>query len=383
MPRLTKKIVDGLGPGDRAFCSELPGFFARRQKDGVPRYGVKYTVDGRQRWFTIGTHGKPWTCDEARDYAREVKLRIDKGEDPNALREERREAITVAEFADRYDAEWISFHKKASTAKIDRYNLKNHVRPRLGRIKMKDLSREDVARMHRAMAAHPYSANRCVALVSHMCTIAEKWSEREKNTNPCADIKHYHEKRRERYLSEDELRRLGEALDQAETEAWTSPYVIALIRLLLFTGARVDELRTLRWSETDLHRGLLLLSDSKTGQKAVLLSDEAVQLFRQIDPQPGNPFVFAARTGNKHLVNVRKPWLRIREAAGLDDVRLHDLRHSFASIAAACGASLPIIGGLLGHKQVQTTARYAHLADNPLRKALEDTSRQLSKTFGT
>lgn len=173
----------------------------------------------------------------------------------------------------------------------------------------------------------------------------------------------------ERFLSVDELARLGDALQEAERTKTELPSAIVAIRLLLLTGCRFSEIVTLRWDEVDLERKCLRLSDSKTGAKTVHLSEPAIEALESVDRQPGGPFVIAGAKPGSHLVNLRKPWCRIRAMAGLDDVRIHDLRHSFASVAVAGGLSLPMIGALLGHSQPATTQRYAHLAADPLRQA--------------
>ena len=187
--------------------------------------------------------------------------------------------------------------------------------------------------------------------------------------NPCRHVEKYREEKRERFLSVEELSRLGKVLDQEEREAGFMPWIIGAIRLLIFTGARLNEILTLPWAEVDVQRGVSSLADSKTGRKTIYLNPFAVDVLRSLPRLDGNPFVICGGRNGRHLVNLEKPWRAIRARAGLDDVRLHDLRHSFASVAAASGLSLPIIGKLLGHTQPQTTARYAHLSADPLKEA--------------
>ena len=205
--------------------------------------------------------------------------------------------------------------------------------------------------------------------MSKMLNLAERWGLRPDGSNPCRHVEKYAERKIERFLSAEELARLGEALLEAERTQTELPSVVAAIRLLLLTGCRFSEIITLRWDEVDLERKCLRLRDSKTGAKTVHLSEPAIEVLQSVDREPGNPFVIVGAKPGSHLVNLRKPWCRIRASAGLDDVRIHDLRHSFASVAVAGGLSLPMIGALLGHSQPATTQRYAHLAGDPLRQA--------------
>jgi integrase len=190
---------------------------------------------------------------------------------------------------------------------------------------------------------------------------AEQWGLRPDGSNPCRHVKKY----REDSLSGEELRRLGTVLTDAQTQKTESPF----IGLLLLTGAPLTEVLTLRWDYVDLANGVLRLPDSKTGAKPIYLNDAAIRLLRAMPRMEANRYVIAGGKPGGHLVNLQKPWRRIRVAANIADVRIHDLRHSFASVAAGAGMSLPIIGRLLGHSQPVTTARYAHLAANPVRAA--------------
>jgi integrase len=202
-----------------------------------------------------------------------------------------------------------------------------------------------------------------------MMNLAEQWGLRPDGSNPARHVRKYREVKRERYLSTQELQQLGRTLAQAQAEGSESPFVLAAIALLVLTGARLTEILTLRWVEVDLERQLLRLADSKTGPKTIYLNDAATNLLRTIPRLADNLYVIAGAKKGARLVNLQKPWRRIRARAGLADVRIHDLRHSFASVAAGVGLSLPVIGKLLGHTQPVTTARYAHLAIDPIRAA--------------
>jgi integrase len=219
------------------------------------------------------------------------------------------------------------------------------------------------------MRERPTAANRVLALLSKMMNLAERWGLRPDGSNPCRHVERYRETKRERYLSEAELARLGAALAAAEQTGAEEPEVVAALRLLVFTGCRMGEILGLCWECVDFERRCLNLPDSKTGAKTVPLNVPALEVLAGLERR--SEYVIPGRDPRHALVNLSKPWDRIRVAAKLEGVRIHDLRHSFAAVAAGSGHSLLIIGGLLGHKQAQTTRRYAHLSDDPLRAASE------------
>jgi integrase len=272
--------------------------------------------------------------------------------------------------------------KRPGSAQGDAMWLRLQILPRLGSLKVNAVTREDIARLHLNMRDRPIAANRVLALLSKMFNLAEQWGLRPDNSNPCRHVEKYKERKIERFLSNEELARLGEALAEAERTQTEMPSVIAALRLLLFSGCRLSEILTLIWDEVDLENQCLRLRESKTGAKVVYLPPPAIEVLSAIERQVDNPFVIVGAKRGSHLVNLQKPWRRIRQQAGLDDVRIHDLRHSFASVAAASGLSLPIIGALLGHNQPATTARYAHLAADPMKQAAAITGNQIAKALG-
>jgi len=247
--------------------------------------------------------------------------------------------------------------------------LRSHILPVIGRRQLTQVSRADVSRMHRSLAETPTAANHALNLASAMLTRAERWGLRPEGSNPCRNIEKFKEHSRQRFLSEVEIARLGVALAKAEQAG--SPSAIAAIRLLILTGCRKSEVLGLEWRWIDFERSLIELPDSKTGAKPIYLNAPAAVLLAGLPHLVDNSFVLPGERPGAHLVNVEKTWRRVRQAAGLDDVRLHDLRHSYASVGASAGFSLPLIGALLGHAKMQTTERYAHLGNSPIRQAGE------------
>jgi integrase len=215
------------------------------------------------------------------------------------------------------------------------------------------------------------AANRVLALLSKMMNLAEKWGLRPDGSNPRRHVEKFEETKRERYLTGDELARLGDVLTETEQASTELPSVIAAVRLLVLTGCRLSEILTLQWQFVDLQAACLRLPESKTGAKIVHLNAPALEVLAGIEPQNENRWVIVGAKAGSHLINLEKPWRRIRARARLDDVRLHDLRHSFASVAVGLGEGLPMFGKLFGHTQTQTTARYAHLASDPVKAATE------------
>ncbi|HVT18823.1 MAG TPA: tyrosine-type recombinase/integrase [Thermoanaerobaculia bacterium] len=373
MPKLTKRYVDALkatGKDVIVFDDELPGFGLRVKPNGARSFLIQYRQGGRTRRLTLGRYGR-LTADEGRKLARQHLAAVGRGGDPSEDRHRANQAPTLAQFADRYMLEHAIGKKKPRSAEGDRRMLRDVILPRLGRRKVQDISRSEVVKLHQSLAATPYGANRVLALLSKMFNLAERWGVRQEGTNPCRYVDKYPEKRRERFLSGAELARLGEVLAAAEQRAAEPPPVIAAIRLLVLTGCRKSEILTLRWDDVDLERGALHLPDSKTGPKSVPLGAAAAEILAGIPRVAGNPYVFPGEKEGSHWVNVERSWRRLRKAAGLPEVRLHDLRHSYAAVGAAAGLGLPVIGKILGHTQPSTTQRYIHFADDPLRAAAD------------
>ncbi|HUS95525.1 MAG TPA: tyrosine-type recombinase/integrase, partial [Hyphomicrobiaceae bacterium] len=254
-----------------------------------------------------------------------------------------------------------------------RYEYKRSVElfiyPKLGTRRVTDIERRDIAELHHSFSHIPYQANRTLGVLSKMFNLAEIWGLRPDGSNPCLHVKKYSEQKRERFLGPGEFAALGKALREVEQDGSETQSAIDAIRLLMLTGCRLGEIMTLKWDYVDLKARELRLPDSKTGAKIVHFGKMACQVLKGIEKLEDNPYVITGKKRGSRLTDLQHPWRRIRAKAGLDDVRIHDLRHSYASGALALGEGLPMIGKLLGHTQVQTTARYAHLANDPVKSA--------------
>ncbi len=384
MAKLTKRTVDAEKPGEKErflWDSEMEGFGLRIFPTGRKSYLIQYrNAAGRTRRLTIGQHGK-LTPDEARQIARERLVEVARGGDPSQARRQIKEAPTVTELAERFLAEHVEAKRKPATAQEYRRLLEKHVLPELGRRKAAEVALADVDRIHHALRETPYLANRVLAVLSALFNLAEKWGVRPRGSNPCQHVERFKESRRERFLNNDELERLGQVLTAAEQAGREPPEAILALRLLIFTGCRKTEILALLWEDVDLEHHRLLLSDSKTGPRMVPLGAPAVELLAKAPRTHGNPFVIPGRREGGHFIGLPKVWKRIRTAAGLEDVRLHDLRHSFASVGAGGGLSLPILGKLLGHSQPVTTSRYAHLAADPMQRAAEQITSEIASAM--
>ena len=385
--KITKRSVDALTPTANGtetvlWDSELKGFGVRVQKGGGKSYVLHYRVGtGRGaplRKLTIGRHGSPWTPETARREAKTLLGMIEEGADPAADKMSRREAPTLAELAERFLAEHAEAKRKGSTAAEYKRLLDKIILPALAKQKVADVTRADVTKLHHANRKAPYQANRVLAVLSKMFNLAERWGLRLDGSNPCRHVEKFAERKRERMLSPAELARLGDAL----AAYGGSPYAVAAVKLLVFTGARLGEVLGLRWEWIDFDRGEARLPDSKTGAKTLHLPPPALAVLAELPRLDGNPYVVAGAKPGAALVNLEKPWRAIRKPAELADVRLHDLRHAFASVAASSGMGLPIIGKMLGHSQPATTARYAHLASDPVKAAAAAVAGKIAAAMG-
>jgi integrase len=373
--RLTDRMVKGLPlpSTDKHIVYDdlVRGFGVRVTAAGSKSFVLNYRrkADGVERRYTIGPYPE-WTCLAAREEAKSLRREIDGGSDPVGEHRADREAPTVNDLCDRYEAEQLP-KRRVSTQADYRSMLRVHIRPGLGKRKVATLAFADVDALHSEVTkrAGPYRANRAIALMSKLCSLAIQWHWR--TDNPCRGIERHAEAKRKRYLNGAELERLSAALATHDDRDATD-----IFRFLLLTGARRGETLAARWADFDIEAGVWVKPGATTKQKTehrVPLSAPARQLLaaRAAKADPDAEYVFPGRNGGGHRIGLKANWARICKAAKIHNLRIHDLRHSFASISASHGVSLLAIGELLGHTQPSTTHRYAHLFDDHLRQATE------------
>jgi integrase len=397
MPKLTKRAVEGVEATDNdvfVWDDDVQGFGLRVFKSGRRSYLVQYRIGKRTRRYTIGTHGV-WTVETARREAKALLGQVAAGIDPADEKKRDAATLSIAEACDQYLEEGMATAKDSSIRQA-RSNIENHIKPLVGRHLLSSFTRGDVQQLLRDVAASKSAkttrkgpraksrvrggkgtANRVINTLSAALTYMV--DERLRPDNPAIGVKKYPGKKLERFLSPVELHRLGGVLAAAASLGVESEYAIAAIRMLILTGCRKNEILTLRWEWIDRFHKCLRLPDSKTGAKVVHLGAPALRLIGTLTPREGNPHVFPGRTAGTHVTDLQSVWSRIRASAELEDVRIHDLRHSFASIGANNGDSLLIIGALLGHRSAKTTERYAHLADHPVKSAADRISDRIAQ----
>ena len=396
--RITKRRVDALQcrtGKDRVFLWDdaLAGFGVGAFPSGTKVYVAQFRKDGRSRRVALGEHGR-LTPDEARSEAKKLLGAVEKGADPILERRLARGVRTFREVADEFLRRHVASKRKSRTHYEYSRLLRVQIVPVVGSRRITDVRRVDVARFHAALSDRPFVANRCLALISSIWNWAARSEEVQFANNPAKGIDRNPEQGRERYLTTKEFERLGNALRTAETVGlpWTvdetkpkakhapkvdkrrtvaDPFAVAAIRLLILTGARLREILHAQWESVDFERGIIHLEDSKTGRKPIYLSAAALSILSDLPRIEGNSHVIPGGKGGSSRVDLKRPWGAIRKAAKLEGVRIHDLRHSFASIGAGASMGLPIIGRLLGHSQPQTTAKYSHLQADPLRRAAD------------
>ena len=367
---ISRRTVDSLSVDkDTVYWDrELSGFGVRVYASGRKVYVVQTRAQGRSRRVTVGRHGVI-TAEQARQRAALIIARIKSGEAAVVAPTSAPKGPTVAEVAERYLTEHVDVRCKASTARRVRWELDKYILPEFGERPVEAVEREQVWALRNRLHRVPSMANQIVNTLSAMFTLGETWGVVPGGINPCVSVARYRLRRRERFLTEAEFTRLGRVLSEMETQGEISSHAAAAIRLLMLTGCRRNEILRLRWDEVDLEREELRLRDSKTGPRTVPLSPAAARVLANRPRECGGAWVISGRVQDEPMKTIDAPWRKLRKATGLEDVRLHDLRHSFASRALALGENLPVIGKLLGHKQVQTTARYAHLAQDSVKEA--------------
>jgi len=351
---------------------KVPGFGVCVTAAGTRSFILNYrTKAGRERRIRIGKYPS-WQVTAARDKAKEYRRKIDDGGDPLADNEAERDAPTMHSLIERFTAEHLP-RLRPSSARMYGRILNNHIGPHFGRhAKVADVTFADCDRLHQKIsrAGHVYQANRVKNVLAKAFKLAIRWGWR--SDNPASAVEMNNEPARKRYMSADELARLTAALPNHPNKKFAD-----IIRLLLLTGARRGEVRAMKWSDLDLEKGVWTKLGSSTKQKTdhvVPLSAPARQLLVGIlDSQRSAPsqWVFPSNRNSGHVSELKDDWSALCKVAGISGLRVHDLRHSFASQLASSGASLPLIGSLLGHSQPSTTARYAHLFQDPQKAAVE------------
>lgn len=403
--RISKRVLDAIKSKGSEFTiwdDTVAGFGVRVRPTGAKSYVVVYRAGAGRgapvRRYTIASVGKI-TPERAKARAKVILGAVAHGYDPANQKTAERGTPTVAQLADQFMADHVEAKRKGGTAAFYRDILNRIVKPAVGSTKADKLTRLQVGRLHSSLSNTPFQANRMLAVVGSMYTFGGRVAIVPEGTNPARGIDKFKESRRERFLTGEELERLGSAIREAETIGipWTvneskttakhlpqptnrytriSPFSAAAIRLLLFTGCRLREILHLQWGQVDMERGLLFLPDSKTGKKSVILNAPALTVLNRLDRL--GPYVVPGDNPEQPRRDLKRPWGATAKRAGLVGVRLHDLRHTYASFGAGAGLGLPIIGKLLGHTQAATTARYAHLDNDPLRRASESIATRIA-----
>jgi integrase len=378
MPKLTKRSVEALPPMAKDYFvwdDEIKGFGVRIMATGNRTYQAQYRKGGRTRRISLGRHGNV-TTEQARLKAREVMGLVAKGDNPAEEIAQHRRAPSVGALCERFFETHVLENCKPTTQAEYRRAIDKFIKPAIGAFRVVDVERKDIAELHNKHRPVPYQANRTLGVLSKMFNLAEVWGLRPDGSNPCRHVPKYREKKRERFLSQGELQRLGQVLAEVEAEGSETPFIVAAFRLLILTGCRLGEIQTLKWSYVTLRH--MELPDTKTGARRFPLPQAARDVLDALPRYVGNPYVIAGKLEGRFATDFQHPWRRIRARAGLPEVRIHDLRHTYASMAVSGGMPIQMVGRLLGHSQLQTTMRYAHLADDPVLEAAQQNANQLS-----
>ena len=378
MTKLTNKLIAELPIKDKTYIlwdDEIKGLGIRVNDKGRKSFILKYRVGQSRKSITrkpnIGVFGIMVT-DQARRKAKQWLAAAIEGNDPC---ETDKDQTTIKNFCDVYLKHHAEVKKKQSSAIEDKRLMRLQILPHFGKIRVQDVTRAMIIRHHQSLSHTPYMANRFLALFSTMMNLAEKWEYRLLNTNPCIHVDRYKEKPRETFLSMQQLERIGSAMRQLKDVE--SKYILAAIKMLMLTGCRTGEILNLRWEQIDFQTQKMNLPDTKTGARSIHLSPAAIDVLHSLPSTEG--YVFQSSIQNKKLTTLRHVWKKICRLAGINDVRVHDLRHTYASYAVSKGYSLPVVSKMLGHADIKTTQRYAHLMDDPVNQAIDKTSDMLDK----
>jgi integrase len=405
--KFTDSNVAAVQPADRDLWLKdeaVPSFYLRVRPQGGKTYVVKYKRHGVSQTVTIG-RVEHWSAAKARTEAKQLLAAVDRREDPAADRAARRAALSLHAVA----TLWLGFDpmdeqakpkksakRKASTQDGYARALRLHVIPAVGNLPLDDINTAAVGRIAKGLSDRPSQRNKTLRVLSSLFRWAARNGHCKKGQNPAASdaVERVTEDGRERFLTAEEMTRLGSAIREAETVGLSvksgddpkarrviiDQHAAAAMRLLLLTGCRLREILNLEWSRIDFERGIINLSEAKRGRRPVILNAPALQILSEL-PRFGR-FVIASTQEDRPRYDIKRAWQRVRDAAGLTDVRGHDLRHTAGAVSASSGFGLQITGALLGHKSVQATQRYAHLANDPLKRAAERVGGEIAAHLG-
>ncbi len=365
---------------------EVRGFGLRAKPSGTKTYFIQYrNKQRRTRKFAIGQHGA-LAPDEARKIARQLLADVARGADPSAERKAIRDAETVAKFLDRFETDHIAKNLAASTAKVWRYLIATHIRPALGAFLVASVTRQDIIKLHRSVPGSGRQANNVLTVLSSIFARAEEWGARLEGTNPVAGVQRHKENARERFLTDKEITRLGKSLQAAEESGSEHPCHLAAVRLLLFSGARATEILTLEWKHVNLANGLVAFPGVKGGERVEHpVSGHVLEILKTLPRLKGSPWVLPMPTDQKEAMpyhQLRRCWDRLRTAAELQDVHLHDLRHTVGTMGGQSGANAFMVRDLLRHRTVAMTNRYANRDNDPLRELSDKVSGRIAAALG-
>ena len=385
MARLTKNRIDNLSfiSDKKILWDDNPqGLGVRVSSKSIKTFFIKYRNQyGQQRKLSIGKYGV-LTLEQARKLAKEHLVAIAKGNDPSKEKSKIKSSPTMKNLLERYLEEHSKINNKPRTHKGNESYVNRYLIPRLGKYKVQEITRADIYDLQQKLQKRSkIIANNAISILSKAFNLAEVWGWRDDYTNPCRHIKKFPMQSRQRFLTKDEFSILHKKLNFYEKAQLESPSVITAIKLLIHTGCRLSEILTLKWEYIDFDNKCFRLPDSKTGAKTIHFSNEVDNIIKSTKRQPDNPYLISGEKKGQHLNNLQKPWRRIRKDCDIEDVRIHDLRHSFASMAAASGMSLPLIGAMLGHSQPQTTAQYIHLMGKPMHEAANAVSDKINEVM--
>ena len=385
MPKLIKSLIDQSSSRDKDYFvwdSEVKGFSCRIWPSGKKTYMFVYRSPLTQKkiFLKVGVHGNI-TVDEARLEAKKLSGVIASGHDPKVQKQEKileqKQAMLFGAFFDIFKEKYmVTAYKDSGRHNMGLANV--HVLPRFAEKKLDEITSRDIKLFLESLAHITTTANRCFALLSIMFKKAEEWEYLPPKSNPCNGVKKYKENKKQRFLSRPELLKLEESLNQQEREQKGSYYTVNAIRLSLYIGCRKSNILNLQWKDVHLKEHYVHLPDTKTGESACPLNKKAYDLLVSLKRQEGNPYVFPGKVPGKQLKEIKTAWRKILKRASIKGFRVHDLRHSFASLSLSQGVDLYTVSKLLGHKNIATTTRYAHLELEHLKEA----TNKMSEVFG-